>query len=546
MKRDQSEYYEESNNLKFSINNFRVFGKQNNFELAPITILTGPNNSGKSSLVKSLKLLTNNQVDGRLRNYLNFSSNKSDLYSRENVFLDEKRTLDYSFDIQVSELSETAFNYQFAFDYNGSLSKFAITHNRQILLSYTYHNNSFDYSDVSLNITHILQLFGISGNLFEIENEDLKIYEEIKTNLYRELEKSVVNEFSVIIANDSSCPVDGEFANYSKEKFILYSDKYYSANRHSTINQVNEALLTQIFEYLAAKLKEQLEANGLLNMNLNISNNGSSLKEKLLLMIRAMDILLLEIDFEEVPVNRNMQNRNIDLTDESILLNVLTNKYINNVDPHDPRAYGNWFDKWLKKFDIGKGISIKHFNNEIANIVIHDFNGKKRDLSACGTGVTQIITLLFLPLLKRTVIESLNEHVLETNELVLENEKWLFYLEEPESNLHPNWQSLLMELIIEMNELFHIKFIIETHSEYLVRKLQYIMADNQKNICEDTVLIYYFNSDKHVNEVHGEPKVKRIKVDQYGNLSSNFGPGFYDEAINLEFELLKIRKYQNN
>jgi predicted ATPase len=546
MKRDQSEYYEESNNLKFSINNFRVFGKQNNFELAPITILTGPNNSGKSSLVKSLKLLTNNQVDGRLRNYLNFSSNKSNLYSRENIFSDEKRTLDYSFEINVSELSETAFNYQFAFDYNGSLSKFAITQNRQILLSYTYHNNSFDYSDISLNISHILELFGVSGNLFELENEDLKIFEEIKMNLYSELEKKVVNEFSVIIANDSSCPVDGEFAKYAKKKIVLYADNYFSANRHSTINQVNEALLIQIFEYLEAKLKERLEANGLINMSLKISNNGSSLKEKLLLLIRSMDILLLEIDVEEVPVNRNMQNRNIDLTDESILLNVLTNKYLNNVHPNDPREYGNWFVKWLKKFDIGKCISVKQFNREIANIVIHDFNGKERDLSACGTGVTQIITLLLLPLLKRTVIESLNERVLETNELVLENEKWLFYLEEPESNLHPNWQSLLMELIIEMNELFLIKFIIETHSEYLVRKLQYIMADNQKNICEDTVLIYYFNSDKHVNEVHGEPKVKRIKVDQYGNLSDNFGPGFYDEAINLEFELLKIRKYQNN
>ena len=47
--------------LKFSIDNFRVFDKPNVFEFAPITLLTGPNNSGKSSLVKSLLMLKNNK-----------------------------------------------------------------------------------------------------------------------------------------------------------------------------------------------------------------------------------------------------------------------------------------------------------------------------------------------------------------------------------------------------------------------------------------------------------------------------------------------------
>jgi AAA15 family ATPase/GTPase len=33
-------------------NNFRVFGEQTDFKFTPITILTGTNNSGKSSLIK--------------------------------------------------------------------------------------------------------------------------------------------------------------------------------------------------------------------------------------------------------------------------------------------------------------------------------------------------------------------------------------------------------------------------------------------------------------------------------------------------------------
>jgi AAA15 family ATPase/GTPase len=37
-----------------SIDNFRVFKEKTEFEFAPITILTGTNSSGKSSLVDAL------------------------------------------------------------------------------------------------------------------------------------------------------------------------------------------------------------------------------------------------------------------------------------------------------------------------------------------------------------------------------------------------------------------------------------------------------------------------------------------------------------
>jgi AAA15 family ATPase/GTPase len=44
------------NITKFGLSNFRVFKEHFDFELAPIMVLTGPNNSGKSSLTKALLL----------------------------------------------------------------------------------------------------------------------------------------------------------------------------------------------------------------------------------------------------------------------------------------------------------------------------------------------------------------------------------------------------------------------------------------------------------------------------------------------------------
>ena len=52
-------------NPNFSLKNFRSFGEAGAvFELAPITVLTGCNSAGKSSLVKALMLLSENVENG--------------------------------------------------------------------------------------------------------------------------------------------------------------------------------------------------------------------------------------------------------------------------------------------------------------------------------------------------------------------------------------------------------------------------------------------------------------------------------------------------
>jgi len=57
---------------KIGIENFRVFKDYTEFKLAPITVLTGPNNSGKSSLIKLLSLLKYSFTKEDRINKLNF------------------------------------------------------------------------------------------------------------------------------------------------------------------------------------------------------------------------------------------------------------------------------------------------------------------------------------------------------------------------------------------------------------------------------------------------------------------------------------------
>lgn len=116
-------------------------------------------------------------------------------------------------------------------------------------------------------------------------------------------------------------------------------------------------------------------------------------------------------------------------------------------------------------------------------------------------------------------------------------------IEEPEANLHPNLQSKLADIFaITLKYIPYIKFVIETHSEYFIRKLQYLTAKNE--IAPNQSVIYYFNADKYVTAQ--EPKVKKIEINNRGSLSDTFGPGFYDETARLQFDFITLRREQSN
>jgi predicted ATPase len=76
---------------------------------------------------------------------------------------------------------------------------------------------------------------------------------------------------------------------------------------------------------------------------------------------------------------------------------------------------------------------------------------------------------------------------------------------------------------------------VETHSEYLVRRLQYLVATNA---CEpdQTSVLYVDAPERKENET---PEVRSITIDDHGQLSEPFGSGFYDQASDLMIDLFK-------
>ena len=112
-------------------------------------------------------------------------------------------------------------------------------------------------------------------------------------------------------------------------------------------------------------------------------------------------------------------------------------------------------------------------------------------------------------------------------------------IEEPEVFLHPNWQSKLADFFAFCTKQTDIKFIIETHSEYFIRKFQYLIA--KKVVNPKGLAIYYFYSPKSIPE--GEKRIKTLTIRNDGMMDEDFGDGFFDEATRLTIDLLKIQNY---
>jgi predicted ATPase len=198
---------------------------------------------------------------------------------------------------------------------------------------------------------------------------------------------------------------------------------------------------------------------------------------------------------------------------------------------------------WLKHFDIGERIELEKLSNN-ANQIYLVKGGINLPIEDQGFGLSQLIPLIYMASLPNYLPES------ETELRTPESYFWLkeqiqstFLIEEPESNLHPTNQSKLADLFIDAHWKFGHQFIVETHSEYFIRKLQYWVA---KGILkQDKVKILYFTNDKSIKGKK-DVKIREITIKADGDLSSEFDPGFFDESTTLIDMLRDLRKNHKN
>ena len=213
-------------------------------------------------------------------------------------------------------------------------------------------------------------------------------------------------------------------------------------------------------------------------------------------------------------------------------------------------SVNDFMNRWIKQFGLGHALSFQ-LDEEGLGVKIRLYKSTEdncgRLLSDEGYGITQLISILLQ--IETAILsakeEKANKKSIDGLSCFDKYDKVNFHfeentiaIEEPEIHLHPNYQSKLAEMFAEAYNKYNIHFIIETHSEYLIRKFQTFVAHGQ--VGSDTIsLNYIFSTGDYVSP--SDSRVKHIPINKDGSLADSFGSGFFDEADNLSVELMSIK-----
>ncbi len=129
-----------------------------------------------------------------------------------------------------------------------------------------------------------------------------------------------------------------------------------------------------------------------------------------------------------------------------------------------------------------------------------------------GIGTSQLLPL---------IIESVNSE-----------DQSMIIIEEPETHIHPNEQAKLSDLFVGCANDDNKKFIIETHSIFLVTQLQILIASGE--ISSEDVKVYFFDQDKEGT------KITNMELNKNGQFEDEWPSGFFDIHYELGRKLFEL------
>ncbi|MCZ2460108.1 MAG: ATP-binding protein [Chitinophagales bacterium] len=658
---------------RFSIENFKVFDSYQSFEFKRITLLTGQNSSGKSSLIEALNILANNkdievirlnELAQKIGNFENVISKGSSSgiflisYDIRSDYIDETLTVSISYKInkknkqqadiyryKVEDVDEVIIDLELDVDdkdcsVNGyvnfpylwdlffdsykkqkkELEKIpgdirrdyyeSPPDNTKLINNYFSKKNEVDFdffnsvtekdfADLPIfNIGRIANSSrdfrkGVYDTFFQKYNPEISELIKWQKEIYDSFVFSKVEYFDELflrhiielicydpfqLLQDKS--EDGFPDKSDKNPLqLLLAQKKYKTDLWTVMNFKLEDYF--VFKGIPQKDLETLFSNtskdnyyprysfGLgAHINPNISQDAKKIiaeidrKERLrkhfegflreILLSTIRNVLPESTLF--IPANRSkqkiaIQNLGSGFNYENFLQETAV-KYL-ELDKIRRDEIDDHIGQIVKIFGFGDKVEIK--SGKLLEIIVKK-KGNEFNITEEGFGISQLFSIILgicvNAIEKVTIGYLLEPEYVRDPKLDVFVQPTLVFIEEPESNIHPSFQSRLADAFIYLSKKLNVQFIVETHSEYLVRRLRYLVhlwyKDDKKGlesgIPKEYWNAYYFN--KKENTTFENPQIFEIYVsDEDGFLNRQFGEGFLDISTSLEIENLDL--FQN-
>lgn len=575
------------------LKNFRIFDDKNGFleELSSINILTGANNSGKSSIVKALQMLRNSIREYKSPFNLDLNQQEHLLGDFDNILFNKDNrnveiTLPYlfmgmkNFSISLTFESSSTTN-----TYDARLRGIVIIDksDRAILFSFKY-RDATDKEKVSDKTVYDKKQQEYKKKAAESSGKDINIFnaadfynlETFENPLTGYVEwyinlktlKHYLNElrkvYEYYLKDKKTWARDG-FKNINeiaKDLYVIPSSFISSFKKDADLDKWKEFVDTKIRNTKKLSGKEKVGERDFDSEDFLLP--PSEIEH--ILFYKASEILKANLKWKEIDNDDNdysVIEHCFSNGWESLLQRMATINYVSNIKEENARSYNaasnspfikllksygpksyyvcHFMANYLRTFEIGKKISVE-INPKYQSILVSitTLDGAKRELVDFGYGIKQLVLIL----MQISVLAEKNkrsEQVYDYGEETIEDTyvPSVLIIEEPESNLHPKWQSLLADMLAEANRKFNIQMIIETHSEYLIRKFQTLVA--KKSIPAQNVKIFYL---RNLNSVTSKKKqVESFLIQDDGSIDFKvFDHGFFDVNYDLTMGLLDIQR----
>jgi len=579
------------------IRNFRIFSDEEGFfeKFSEINILTGSNNSGKSSIIKFLQLLKNSIRGNEIPMILDLEQQEHLLGDFNNILANpENREVEVSlpfnyFGLNCFYISLTYIISEKQNSYKAKLRELKVIYekDKKDIFSFKYREATEEEKDI-----HQKEFIAKLKN-YELRQE--------KKNKERKAKKDDPSIFNYDFLNDIELkPTEEPLESYiewyidftllkSLFESLLKFYNYYKDNKenfgskedldnHFKKTEITPSLFeksykhkidTEKFEIFINQLEKEpqrgKEAIGFYDFQGDYPYYPPPEIESLF-FYRSIEILKKKVNWEDIDYKKHKY---------SIIENSFTNScnllvqrinsinYLSNIREENLRIYNSsintpfvrllkeyesldlkyskFINRYIKTFNIGEEIKVKYtLKYQLLRILIKIDKNVERELVDFGYGIKQLILIL----IQITVISEKNKRIEEKydNDGEYFKDEYLrstLIIEEPESSLHPKWQSKLAEMFVDASNKFNIQFIIETHSEYLIRRFQTLVAENKIN--GEKIRLFYLRDSKFKNKE--KKQVNTFNINDDGSIDYNaFDTGFFDENDNLELSLLNIQR----
>lgn len=559
-----------------NLKNFRSFAIEQSIPIKPITLIYGANSSGKSSILKSILLMKQTLENASYDTNLVTKGQLADVGNFKDFINNQDITKDYSikfgFDVTTFKEKNKFFRpFNFRYTRFKNLNKISIEYiyknsgNKNNLLSNV---NIFINDDsepllclekttkkpnlknglrIRFNAIQSIKKTDQNNNLFEVkkinwESSYIKDFwkaflDKTKKEKYEEqiiekishLEKKLKHKKSTNIKQRDifGNPIDDIDKIISAYKKLLeflkkdtgqmletYKDaltSYYSKNfiTFSNIIFLDESFVEEEHsDYFNALLFKPLNYRHYyyddIDLTLDINHEFTSILYSVCNLVQSslnsMKYLgALRDNPERYYLTNPTEKDYVGKSGKNTIDIIAKNKILKNK-----------INKQLKVLDLGYSITPRKITNEDIYLFLlkEDLSGITVSLNDVGFGVSQILPILV-------------QSMLSENETIL--------IEQPEIHIHPRLQAELGSLFAEcIKTPNNNKFIIETHSENIILRLQKLIRQKKLNH-EDVSVIY-------VDKSEGGSICSRLRMDEKGYFIDKWPNGFFEESFEEIFD----------